>query len=84
MCVHLSARLRPRISSPLSSGLATIVTQVIIVCMGIYLCYLVLEAQNVNDCKIVSGLGKLLVVSGFLMCFGLFGVATNPTGELRF
>lgn len=47
-------------------------------CLGIYLYYLIVEAQNSKGSKIISRLGKLLVISGFYMCIGLFGVATNP------
>ncbi|XP_003742556.1 DNA damage-regulated autophagy modulator protein 1 [Galendromus occidentalis] len=51
--------------------------------IGIYLCYLIVEAQNHKDCKFVSWSGRFLVSAGFLMAVGLFGVATNPTGHLR-
>lgn len=51
------------------------------VIIGIYLCYLILEAQNQKDCKFVSWSGRFLVSTGFMMAVGLFGVATNPTGE---
>lgn len=62
--------------------LHTILTQAFAVCLGIYLYYLIVEAQNSKGSKIISRLGKLLVISGFYMCIGLFGVATNPVGKL--
>lgn len=51
--------------------------------MGIYLCYLIVEAQNNKNCHFVSWSGKFLVSAGVLMAVGLFGVATSPTGHLR-
>ncbi|OQR75246.1 DNA damage-regulated autophagy modulator protein 1-like [Tropilaelaps mercedesae] len=70
----------PPQSAVFSMGMALIGLMFV---MGIYLCYLILETQNINDCKLITWLGKLLILAGFFMCIGLFGIATNPTGHLR-
>ncbi|XP_022663010.1 uncharacterized protein LOC111251062 isoform X2 [Varroa destructor] len=71
----------PPQSSIFSMGMNLVGLMSFAVCLGIYLYYLIVEAQNSKGSKIISRLGKLLVISGFYMCIGLFGVATNPPGQ---
>ncbi|XP_022693396.1 DNA damage-regulated autophagy modulator protein 2-like isoform X2 [Varroa jacobsoni] len=73
----------PPQSSIFSMGMNLVGLMSFAVCLGIYLYYLIVEAQNSKGSRIISRLGKLLVISGFYMCIGLFGVATNPVGHLR-
>lgn len=70
----------PPQSAIFSMGMSLIAVMFI---MGVYLCYLIIEEQNVRNSRLIRRLGKLLIVAGLFMAVGLFGVATSPTGHLR-